>query len=110
MPQRLTKPTVCLLEIFLEDPRRSWYGLELMERAALKSGTVYPILHRLKADGWLAVKLEGIDPAAEGRPARRLYELTGEGESSARRALDRRLQLATRPTPRAIPQLGGAEA
>lgn len=109
MPQRITKPTLRLLEIFLADPRRSWYGLELMERAALKSGTVYPILHRLRADGWLVAELENIDPAVEGRPPRRLYSLTGAGEMNARREIERRAQPPKR-TPRPVPRLGGAGA
>jgi PadR family transcriptional regulator, regulatory protein PadR len=104
MPQRITKPTLRLLEIFLADPRRSWYGLELMDRAELKSGTVYPILHRLTTDGWLAVRQEEIDPAVEGRPQRRLYVLTGVGEIGAQREL----QLRAQPLLRPVPRLGSA--
>jgi PadR family transcriptional regulator PadR len=109
MPQRITKPTLRLLEIFLAEPRRSWYGLELMERVGMKSGTVYPILHRLKTDGWLAVELEDVDPAIAGRPVRRLYCLTGAGEINARREMERRVQLSTQAL-RPVPRLGGAGA
>ena len=38
--------------------------------------------------GWLASRWEDIDPTQEGRPRRRLYRLTGEGEIAARRILD----------------------
>jgi DNA-binding PadR family transcriptional regulator len=83
MPQRITRQTVCLLEALLSEPAREWYGFELMERASLRSGTVYPLLHRLQADGWLTSFREKIDPSEEGRPRRRLYRLTAEGERSA---------------------------
>jgi DNA-binding PadR family transcriptional regulator len=108
MPERITKPTLKVLELFLKEPRRAWYGLELMERADLRSGTVYPILHRLKTDGWLDVEVEDVDPAVEGRPARRLYSLTGAGEVGAQKELDRRAQ-SSRSTPQ-VPRLRGAIA
>jgi len=90
MPQRITKPTLTLLETVLAEPRRSWYGLELMDCTGLRSGTVYPILHRLTRDGWLSMHQEEIDPVTEGRPRRRLYMLTGVGETEAQRELDLR--------------------
>lgn len=87
MPERMTKPTLRLLAILLGDPCREWYGLELMELADLPSGTAYPMLHRLEADGWLISTREAIDPANEGRPKRRLYRLTGLGEAETRRVV-----------------------
>ena len=90
MPQRMTKQTVRVLEALLSDPGRDWYGLELMDRAELRSGTAYPLLHRLQADGWLSSAREQIDPREEGRPRRRLYRLTAVGQREAREALARR--------------------
>jgi len=84
----MTRQTVHLLEVLLADPAKEWYGLELMEATGLKSGTIYPLLHRLRAEGWLAGDRETIDPAEAGRPRRQLYRLTGAGESAARRATD----------------------
>lgn len=89
MPQRLTKQTRRLLEVLLTDPARDWYGLELLRLAELRSGTAYPILHRLHADGWLAASREDVDTHEEGRPRRRLYRLTGTGEAAARDAVSR---------------------
>jgi len=86
----MTKPTLRLLAILLGDPSREWYGLELMELADLPSGTAYPMLHRLEADGWLISTREEIDPTNEGRPRRRLYRLTGLGEAGTRRAVGER--------------------
>jgi PadR family transcriptional regulator, regulatory protein PadR len=99
MPQRMTKQTARLLEALLSDPGREWYGLELMGRAELPSGTAYPLLHRLQDDGWLSSTREQVDPSHEGRPQRRLYRLTGLGERGAREALDRRAQPAAAPMP-----------
>jgi DNA-binding PadR family transcriptional regulator len=92
MPQRMTKQTARLLEALLGDPGREWYGLELMDRAELRSGTAYPLLHRLQEEGWLRSAREQIDPSREGRPRRRLYRLTGLGQTAAREALARRSQ------------------
>ena len=87
MPQRMTSQTMRLLEVLFTDPARDWYGLELMGLAGLRSGTAYPILHRLEAEGWLKSTREEIDPMEEGRPRRRLYRLTGLGEVNGRAAL-----------------------
>jgi PadR family transcriptional regulator, regulatory protein PadR len=83
----MTRQTTRLLEALLGDPTREWYGLELMGLADLASGTAYPLLHRLEADGWLASTREEVDPSREGRPRRRLYRLTALGEGAAREAL-----------------------
>lgn len=49
----------------------------------MASGTLYPILLRLEAAGWLRSEWELGDPATLGRPRRRYYMLTGEGAKSA---------------------------
>jgi PadR family transcriptional regulator, regulatory protein PadR len=55
-------------------------------RALTGHGTLYKALGRLEDFGLVTSRWE--DPAAaEGRPRRRLYELTGEGARVARRAL-----------------------
>lgn len=54
-------------------------------KALTGHGTLYKALGRLEEAGLLASRWE--DPAAaEGRPRRRLYELTGEGARVAERA------------------------
>lgn len=87
MPQRLTRQTLRLLGVLVADPCHEWYGLELMERAGLSSGTIYPLLHRLEHDGWLASTREDVDPSRAGRPRRRLYRLTALGQTAASDAL-----------------------
>ena len=63
--------------------------MEIGTAAGLPSGTVHPILARLKGVGWLTSRWEDIDPRAEGRPARRHYQLTPDSLALARAALAR---------------------
>jgi DNA-binding PadR family transcriptional regulator len=102
----MTIPTQLVLEALLADPARELYGVEIGELAALRSGTVHPILARLEGVGWLQSRWEDIDPRTEGRPPRRYYRLTAEGAQAAQGALAR----AHRPSParRLRPQAGQA--
>jgi len=62
-------------------------------RALTGHGTLYKALGRLEEFGLVTSRWE--DPAAaEGRPRRRLYELTGEGARVAQRALADRAEPA----------------
>ena len=61
--------------------RGAEYGLEIMSRTRLSSGTVYPILRRLEAEGLVSSRREDLESAtAARRPARRLHALTARGE------------------------------
>jgi PadR family transcriptional regulator, regulatory protein PadR len=80
----MTSQTLKVLAVLLDDPTVEWHGFSLIERTKIKSGTLYPILIRLEKAGWLESRLEDVDPRVVGRPARRLYVLTGEGERLAR--------------------------
>ncbi|RKN15793.1 PadR family transcriptional regulator [Micromonospora musae] len=84
---RLTLPVVKVLSALLAEPDAERYGLDLMKLTGLPSGTVYPVLHRLQRAHWVEADWETIDPATEGRPARRYYRLTAEGATAARQAL-----------------------
>ena len=55
-------------------------------RALTGHGTLYKALGRLEEFGLLSSRWEDA-AAAEGRPRRRLYELTGEGARVAEQAL-----------------------
>jgi len=55
-------------------------------RSLTAHGTLYKALGRLEGFGLLASRWEDA-AAAEGRPRRRLYELTGQGAQTAERAL-----------------------
>ena len=64
-------------------------------RALTGHGTLYKALGRLEELGLLSSSWE--DPAAEGRPRRRLYELTAEGARAARPAAARPVRIAPGP-------------
>jgi PadR family transcriptional regulator PadR len=87
MPPRMTLQTQAVLAQMLQGPTEEHYGLELAKAASLSSGTIYPILARLEAAGWITSAWEDIDEAKAGRRARRYYRLTGEGERAARAVL-----------------------
>jgi DNA-binding PadR family transcriptional regulator len=81
---KVTMTVARVLRVFLEDPTAPCYGLELMKATGLPSGSLYPVLARLERAGWVRSVREQIDPVAEGRPARRYYELTPDGLAAAR--------------------------
>lgn len=89
MIQRLTKPTSRVLTLLLESSDGRAYGFELINGAKVGPGTLYPMLTRLENIGWLDSAWEDIDPSKEGRPARRYYTLTSEGQVEAVSLLDR---------------------
>jgi DNA-binding PadR family transcriptional regulator len=82
--RRLSMQAVELLAVLLEDPATEHYGLDLCRRLDLMSGTVYPLLRRFEESGWTTSRMEDVDPVEAGRPPRRLYRLTGDGETVAR--------------------------
>jgi DNA-binding PadR family transcriptional regulator len=87
---RLTLQAARVIRIFLEDPTKPRYGLELMQLAGLSSGTLYPMLARFEHAGWLAggkENPENINPLAAGRPPRRVYTITDEALPAARAQL-----------------------
>jgi PadR family transcriptional regulator, regulatory protein PadR len=56
------------------------YGFDIMDTTGLPSGTVYPALRRLEAEGLIDSKWEAEkDALAEQRPARKYYRLTRSG-------------------------------
>ena len=66
------------------------YGLEVMDATGLSSGTVYPALRRLEAEGLVSGDWEQAEGAhREGRPARRYYRITPKGEEALGPALER---------------------
>jgi len=56
-----------------------------MKKTGLKSGTLYPILMRLKERGYLKAEWDISSPT--GRPPRQHYELTPQGKAYARDAM-----------------------
>lgn len=84
---RITATVGRVLRTFLNDVTEPRYGFELMQLTGLASGTLYPILARLEAAGWLTSHLEDIDPAIERRPARRFYRINQAAAAVAQEEL-----------------------
>jgi DNA-binding PadR family transcriptional regulator len=71
------------LRILAAISRGSAYGLDIVATTGLPSGTVYPTLGRLRKSGHVKARWEDQRQAdREGRPRRRYYELSGEGEKA----------------------------
>lgn len=71
------------------------YGLDIVTRTGLPSGTVYPTLGRLKQSGLVKARWEDQRIAErEGRPRRRYYELTSVGEHALAKGASQVAQLA----------------
>jgi DNA-binding PadR family transcriptional regulator len=84
---RVTHTTALVLVALARGVR---HGFDILEATGLKSGTVYPILRRLEDAGLVRSRWEAVQRARdEGRPPRRLYELTGAGAEALEEALDR---------------------
>ena len=67
----------------LLDARVDWsHGYELAQLADVRSGTLYPLLIRLEAQGYLEAEWQ--QPVEGGRPPRHGYRLTPSGVQLAR--------------------------
>lgn len=78
MPRHLGLGTLRLLAALREG---ATYGLDIVARTGMPSGTVYPCMGRLLTRGLVRAHWEDEASAqAEGRPRRKYYELTAEGE------------------------------
>ena len=80
-PSNSTQKILTALMTKTDEPH---YGYALMKVTGLKSGTLYPILMRLKTRGFLTAEWDMSTPT--GRPPRQHYELTPLGINYAREA------------------------
>lgn len=81
--KRALSPHARTLLAALLEARGGWsYGYELASLTGIKSGTLYPLLIRLEAQGHLEAEWQ--QPAAAGRPPRHAYRLTAAGERLAK--------------------------
>ena len=65
-------------------------GSDVRKATKMGPGSYYPILYRLEDANWLTSWWEDIDPSKEGRPRKRFYKLTAEGQQAAHEALAER--------------------
>lgn len=78
----LSNPARALLAALLDARGRWSYGYELTSLTRIKSGTLYPLLIRLEAQGYLEAEWQ--QPVGSGRPPRHAYRLTPVGQQMAR--------------------------
>lgn len=83
---RMTPATAEVLDALLNAPEPVW-GLRIVQQTGRPAGSVYPILSRLEAGGWVTSVWED-DPGRPG-PRRRLYELVADAVPSARASVAR---------------------
>jgi PadR family transcriptional regulator len=76
-----SRQTQAVLAALLSEASAWHYGYDLSRATGLKSGTLYPILMRLEAHGWLQAQWEDAPPS--GKPPRHLYKLTAQGLQEA---------------------------
>jgi PadR family transcriptional regulator PadR len=97
-PIRVTNPLLDVLEVLFQafDSRvGDLHGWAIM-RATKRSGpTVYGVLDRLEAIGWISGRWEDENPEP-GKPRRRLYSITPTGLADAREILRERRPQALR--------------
>ena len=82
---RLSLKGLSVLNLFLEDIRKTRSGAEISRELGIASGTLYPILARFEQNGLLESEWEQVDPTQVGRPRRRFYKITGAGQELASR-------------------------
>ncbi len=84
MPRRpnISAQTRALLAALLDHPLAWQHGYDLSKQTGLKSGTLYPLLMRLKDQGLLASCWE--ESKHPGRPPRHVYRLAPDGVELAR--------------------------
>ena len=82
MPRALSEPARAILAALL-DAQDGWsHGYDLARSAGVKGGTLYPLLIRLEAQGYLQAEWQ--QPPEGGRPPRHAYRLTESGVALAR--------------------------
>lgn len=78
----LSGPARDVLALMAEAGSGWRHGYELCQQAGIKSGTLYPLLIRLEAQGYLQAEWQ--DANEPGRPPRHAYRLTAAGQQLAR--------------------------
>lgn len=88
---RFSPATALVLQALLDGRH---HGFDIMDATGLPSGTVYPILRRLDAEGLVRSRWEKDGVARrEQRPPRRYYELTPGGARTGREQIARLAQV-----------------
>jgi PadR family transcriptional regulator PadR len=78
---KITHSLIQVTIALMDEPQGRHWGYDLSRRSGVRSGVLYPILHRMVEEGWLTDGWEDGSEINEGRPARRYYLLTEAGIS-----------------------------
>jgi len=103
-PSVLSPTAVAVLQAIAGGVR---HGFDIMDKTALASGTVYPILGRLERAGFVRSRWEAATVAQrEKRPPRRYYEISAAGTRALSVSIEhyRTLGGGGRGTPRLTPK------
>jgi DNA-binding PadR family transcriptional regulator len=83
--RRLSDEAAAVLRLFVEESGRERFGLEIIKAASIKSGSLYPILHRFEERRLILAQWEDIETAALARRRpRRKYRLNPDQAEHAR--------------------------
>jgi PadR family transcriptional regulator PadR len=76
-----TRQLIEVARALMADPSSRHWGYDLSRQTGLRSGVLYPILHRMLDENWLVDGWEHFDGGRRKRPPRRYYELTDHGRA-----------------------------
>lgn len=80
---RLSERQADVLSALLMSDEEESYGYDLARICGAPWGTIYKVLKEMNGVGYVEGHQESEDAAAaEGRPVRKLYKVTGEGEAA----------------------------
>lgn len=78
---RKTHALIQVAQALMADPGGQHWGYDLSKRAGVRSGVLYPVLHRMLDERWIEDGWEERADITGKRPPRRYYKLTGEGHA-----------------------------
>lgn len=76
-----TESLIHVAVVLMEDPAAHHWGYDVSKKAKIRSGVLYPILHRMLDEEWLTDGWEETPADGRKRPPRRYYELTDKGRA-----------------------------
>lgn len=85
---RRTGPACDVVRAMLEAPHEPVYGYQLMQKTGYGTGSLYPVLERMSAMGWIKPDSDPMTDPAERRH-RRLFRFAEGGAEAAREWLER---------------------
>jgi PadR family transcriptional regulator PadR len=82
-PVRITRSFLDVVQAFVNAGRDELHGYKILKATGLGGPTVYKILERMTAMGWVTARWDD-NPEDANKPRRRYYKLTSDGAQHAR--------------------------